>query len=132
MLDNLKKGLGSVADKVSDKTADAIREFNDTIPTIRALGLTVTDIALKMGVPPEISARFTGSVAALDQGRIKDLAAKHQGNRTIEVILEALRTTANFKDQLTQVGFRGVNVDVKLGLLPSVDVGLIAEDKPAA
>jgi hypothetical protein len=123
MFEKLKAGAASA---LAGKVEDTLRGFNDTIPTMQALGLSISDITFKMGILPEIGARLTGSVEALDQGKIKDLIQRHQGNKAVTVILEALRTAANFKGQLSKVGFKGIKVDVKLGLLPNVEVGLIA------
>jgi hypothetical protein len=41
------------------------------------------------------------------------------------LILEALKPASNLKDQLGDLGMRGVKVDVKLGLPPKIEVGLL-------
>jgi hypothetical protein len=41
------------------------------------------------------------------------------------LILEALKPASNLKDQLGDLGMRGVKVDVELGLQPNIDVGLL-------
>ena len=97
MFDKLKEvSAGAVA----DKAGDMIRDFNDAIPTIKALGLSVSDMSFKMGIPPEIGATFTGSVEALDQAKIKELIERHADKKLITALLETLRTASNLKDQL--------------------------------
>jgi hypothetical protein len=107
------------------KGQQVLREFNDLIPTLRALGLGFSDVSVKLGLPPEISATLTGSVDVLDRESIRELIDKHKENKTLTVILEALITASNFKEQLTDLGFRGLALDVRLGLFPSVKLGLL-------
>jgi hypothetical protein len=48
--------------------------------------------------------------------------------KTIATILEALRATSNLKDQSSEIGFRGIKVDVALELLSKVEVRMLAEE----
>jgi hypothetical protein len=125
MFEKLKDSAAAVA---AGKAHDMIREFNDTVPTLRALGLSVGNLSCKIGVPPEIGATFSGSVAAVDRARIKEMSEQHRENKTIATILEALRAASNLKDQLSEIGFRGIKVDVTLGLLPKVEVDMLAKE----
>lgn len=128
MFDKLGKianSAGGVMDAGVDKVHSVIREFNETMPTIKALGLSVRHIAFGMGLVPEVSATLIGSIEALEQDKIDELAKKHQDNKTTTLILEALKTASNLKDQLGDLGLRGVQVDVKLGLPPKIEVGLL-------
>jgi hypothetical protein len=122
MFDKIKEGL--VAQSAA-KAQELLRDFNDALPKIKALGLSVESVGIKVGVPPEISARLVGSVAALDGEEIKKMASASAENKLLSALLEALRTAANVKDYLQQVGFKGLRADVRLGLLPSVEVGLL-------
>lgn len=136
MLDKFKEMVtsGSAIDIVKDalSTAPAIekaeqmlRAFNETIPTLKALGLAVSDMSFKMGIPPEIAATLVGAVEALDPVTIKDVKERHRDNQVVAMILEALILAANFKSQLSGLGFAGIKVDVRLGIFPSVQVGLL-------
>ena len=107
------------------KGQQVLREFNDLIPTLRALGLGFSDVSVKLGLPPEISATLTGSVDVLDRDSIRELIDKHNGNKTLTVILEALVTASNFKGQLTDLGFHGLALHLRLGMFPSVKLGLL-------
>jgi len=122
MFSKLKDGLASQS---LEKAHDVIREFNDMVPKIKAIGLSVENVGIKMGLPPEITARLVGSAAALDEKEIEKLAKENAGNKILGAILDSLRTAALFKEQLQSVGFKGVKIDVKLGLLPSVDISLL-------
>lgn len=128
MFDKLGKiatSANTVMDAGVEKVHGVIREFNETMPTIKALGLSVRNVSFGMGLVPEVSATLMGSVDALEQEKIDDLLKKHQDNKTTTFILEALKTASNLKDQLGDLGMRGVKVDVKLGLPPKIEVGLL-------
>jgi hypothetical protein len=114
------------------KGQQVLREFNDLIPTLRTLGLGFSDVSVKLGLPPEISATLTGSVEVLDREAIRELIDKHRENKTLTVILEALVTASNFKGQLTDLGFRGLALHVRLGIFPSVKLGLLPMPVPSS
>jgi hypothetical protein len=82
-------------------------------------------------MPPEISAALTGSVDALEHDLIKELIASHQNNQTVKIVLEGLLTASNFRGQLVDLGFRGLKLDVRLGMFPSVKLGLLPAAIPA-
>ena len=118
--------LKSQAAKIAvDKGQRVLAEFNELVPTLRGLGLGISDVSLKLGMPPEISAALTGSIDALEHDVIKELITRHQGNQTVKIVLEGLLTASNFRAQLVDLGFRGLKLDVRLGMFPSVKLGLL-------
>ena len=123
------KGLASAADKIKDAGADVfgkvLDDLNGAIPVIHALGLNVTGMHIEAGVPPGFTAKMVGAVDKIDVAKIKDLAAKNTDNRVIVILLKALETAYNFKDQLKDLQFKGVEVDLTLGLSPKVQVGFL-------
>ena len=137
MLEQLKAGAtAAAAEKVAgaalQKGQDLMRELNDTIPTLKALGFSVSNVRFGMGIVPEIGATLTGSVDTLDPQKLKELIERHRENKTVATILEALRTAANLKDELSAVGFKGVKTDVKVGLPPKAEVTLLTAEPSAA
>jgi hypothetical protein len=124
--------LKSQAAKIAvQKGQRVLTEFNDLVPTLRGLGLNISDVSLKVGVPPEVSASLIGSVDALDQDVIKELIARNPDNQTVKIVLEGLLTASNFRGQLVDLGFRGLRLDVRLGMFPSVKLGLLPVAIPA-
>ena len=124
--------LKSQAAKIAvQKGQRVLTEFNELIPTLRGLGLGVSDVSLKVGLPPEISAALTGSVDALDHDVIEALIARNKNNQTVAIVLEGLLTASNFREQLEGLGFRGLRLDVRLGIFPSVKLGLLPAAIPA-
>lgn len=48
------------------------------------------------------------------------------------MVLEALRTAAFMKDQLGELGLRGIRADVALALPPSISVDFMKDPPPVA
>jgi len=123
------KGLAATAEKLKDAGTDvfgkALDEFNGAVPVIHSLGFDITGMHLEAGVPPAISAKLIGAVANVDVAKIKDLAQKNAENKVIVLLLKSLETAYNFKDQLKELQFKGVEVDLTLGLPPKVNVGFL-------
>jgi len=46
-------------------------------------------------------------------------------SKAIVLLLKTLQTAYNFKDQLKDLRFKGVEVDLTLGLSPKVNVGFL-------
>jgi hypothetical protein len=126
-LKSLKESAAGLVETGLEKVRDALREFNDAVPTLKALGLSVTHTSFGLGAVPEIQATFTGSVDALDREKIGQLLAQGQLNKTTSTILEALKTASMLKDELSGLGFRGLRLQLTLGLLPKVEIGLLPQ-----
>lgn len=122
-LDTLKEALTPGA--AIEKAHQVLRDFNETLPTLKALGLSVSDMSFKMGIPPEIAASLVGSIDTLDGGALKGVKDRHKDNQVVTLMLEALILASAFKNQLNGLGFAGIRMDVKLGLFPSVQVSLL-------
>ena len=128
MLQLLKSQVARIA---VQKGQRVLTEFNELVPTLRGLGLSISDVSLKVGMPPEISASLNGSVDALDHDVIKALIARNTNNQTVTIVLEGLLTASHFREQIVDLGFRGLRLDVRLGMFPSVKLGLLPAAIPA-
>ncbi|PWU21943.1 MAG: hypothetical protein C5B48_10800 [Candidatus Rokuibacteriota bacterium] len=125
MFDRMKDRVGGEVAAVSGMPGASMSTVNDAIANLKALGLSVSHVQVGMGVVPEIEARLTGMIDAMDQAKIKKMIDGHRDNKTLVAILEALRTASVFKDQLGNMGLKGVEADVTLGLPPKVSVRLM-------
>jgi len=123
------KVMAAAAEKLKDAGTGvfgkALDEFNGAVPVIHSLGFDITGMHLEAGVPPAISAKLIGAVANVDVAKIKDLAQKNAENKVIVLLLKSLETAYNLKDQLKELQFKGVEVDLTLGLPPKVNVGFL-------
>ena len=109
-----------------------VDEFNEALPTMRALGFTVRDLRVGMGLMPEIGAKLVASTDSIDVGKIKDLIAKHPDNKTLVAALKALETAYNIKQQIGDIPVKGVEIDITLGLPPHIGVAFVSSAPAAA
>ena len=126
-LKDLKEAATAAVGTGIEKAQGIMREFNESVPILQALSLSVRNTSFGMGIVPEIRATLVGSIDALDCDKIGELLKENQKNQTATFILEALRTASRLKDQLSVLKFRGVKVDLKLGIPPNVEVALLSE-----
>lgn len=129
------RGLAAAAEKIRDASTDVLGkvldELNSAIPVIHALGFNVTGLHLEAGIPPAITAKLVGAVENVNVAKIKDLAQKNTEDKVIVVLLKTLESAYNFKDQLKDLHFKGVEVDLTLGLSPKVNVGFLDSTDPS-
>jgi hypothetical protein len=101
-------------------------EFNETLPTMRALGFTIKDLRAGMGLVPEIGAKLIASIDTIDVKKVKELIEKRPDNKILVGMLKALQTAYNIKQQIGDLPFKGVEIDVTLGLPPHFGVGFVS------
>ena len=114
--------LTGSASEVAGKFLD---EFNEALPAMRALGLTVRDLHVAMGLLPEIGAKLIGSVDTINVAKINELIDKEKEKKTLVAVLKTLQAAYNVKDQLGDLGLKGVEIDMTLGLPPKIQVGFV-------
>ena len=114
--------LTGSASEVAGKFLD---EFNEALPAMRALGLTVRDLHVGMGLIPEIGAKLIGSVDTINVAKINELIDKEKEKKTLVAVLKTLQAAYNVKDQLGDLGLKGVEIDMTLGLPPKINVSFV-------
>jgi hypothetical protein len=122
------KGLAGTATEATGKLVD---EFNEALPTMRALGFAIKDLRVGMGLLPEIGAKLIASTDTVDVKKIKELIEKHPDNKTLIGALKGLELAYNVRQQVGGIPFKGVEIDVILGLPPHIGVAFISS-APAA
>ena len=105
----------------------AAREVNEALPILKALGLSVRDLHARMAGMPEIRFTVVGAVEAIEPNKLKSLIEGHADKTLLVAVLQALRLAAGLKDQLGDLGFRGVVVTVTVGLPPNIDVSFVSD-----
>lgn len=124
-LKSLRDRAQGLAGSASEAFSNALDEFNAALPTLRALGFNVEAIEVKMGLLPEISARLTAAVADVDVKALDSLIKKKSEEKTLVALLKALQTAYNVRDQLGDLGLRGVEIDLTLGIPPHIDIAFM-------
>ena len=120
------KGL---VDSASDGVSKLLDEFNEALPTMKALGFTVTSFRLNMALPPELLLTLVASVNTINVGRIKELIQQNAEKKLLVTILKALEAAYHVKEQLGDAAFATVHMDITLGLSPKIGVKFGPETK---
>ena len=120
-----KDAAGALAGKAADKVNELVDELDETRKVLQGLGLSVSDVRIGMGLIPEVGAKFTGSVDALDENKLADLIKADPEQQLLLAALKALQLTCRLKEQLGDVGLKGLELDLVVGIPPKVSVRLV-------
>jgi hypothetical protein len=124
------KDLVNKAQEVTGSAAEAsgklLDEFNEALPTMRALGFAVSDFRVGMGLLPEIGAKLIASTDTVDPKKINELIEKQKERKTLVMVLKTLEAAYNIRQQIGSIPFKGVEIDMTLGLPPRVGVGFVS------
>ena len=120
----LKDKAGDLRGAALDKINRSLDEFNAAIPAIKDLGFAVTDLKVGMGIPPEVSAKLTGTVASIKKEKVQELIEANQENKFLVTILTGLQTASEVQQKLGDLGLKGVEADVSL-VPPTIKVGFL-------
>jgi hypothetical protein len=121
-----------LADTATDAARNVVDELNEALPTMRALGFTIKDLRVGAGLLPEIGAKLVASTDTIDVAKIHDLIQKHPDNKTLVSALKALELAFNVRRQIGDFPFKGVELDVTLGLPPHIGVAFVSSSPAAA
>jgi hypothetical protein len=130
-LKNLGGSVKGLIDTASDGVSKLLDEFNEALPTMRALGFTVTSFRLNMALPPELLLTLVASANTVKVERIKELIQKNSEKKLLVTILKALEAAFHVKEQLGDATFAAVHMDITLGLSPKIAVNFGPEAKEA-
>jgi len=122
--DMLLKGR-ELANSASEVVSKLLDEFNAALPTMKALGFSVEDLQVGMGVLPEVSAKLIAAADKVDVKAIDGMIEKKSEQKTLVAVLKALQTAYNVRDQLGDLGLKGVEIALTLGIPPKVAIGFI-------
>ena len=117
------KELAGTATEEAGKLVDG---FNEALPTMHALGFTIKDLRVGTGLLPEIGAKLIALTDTIDVKKIKELIDKHPENKTLVGALKALELAFNIRQQIGDFPFKGVEIDVTLGLPPRIGVAFVS------
>jgi len=100
-------------------------EFNEALPTMRALGFTVRDLHVGMGLLPEVGATLVATTDTIDEKKLQELIEKHADKKLLVTALKGLYAAYNIKREVPDVPLKGVRLDLTLGLPPRVNVSFV-------
>jgi hypothetical protein len=122
---DVKGAAGGVKDAAFEKISQTLDEFNEAIPTIKAMGFAVTDLQVGVGPTPEVTAKLVGPAKGMQPEEIQGLINSNSDKKFLVTILKGLQTASNVQNRLGDEGFKNVEADITLGLTPSIKVGFL-------
>jgi hypothetical protein len=119
---NRARDLTNSASETVNRMLD---DFNAALPVMQALGFSVEDIQVSMGLLPEVSAKLIAATDKINVKMLDEMIKAKSEQKTLVAVLKALQTAYNVRDQLGDLGLKGVEVDLTLGLPPKVSIGFL-------
>ena len=129
---DLVSKAGELTGTATEAAGKMVEEFNQALPIMRSLGFTVEDLRVGMGLVPEIGAKLVASLEAVDVNKIQQMIDQHAENKTLAGALKALLAAHNIRQQIADIPFKGIQIDVTLGLPPKIEVGFVSAAPAAA
>ena len=125
LVGGLKDKAVSLEGAAGEQIDQLLDQLKNALPDMQSIGLTIKDLRVGMGVVPEIEAKLTGSVDALDEGKIQKMIESKGDNKIMVVVLKGLQAAAQMSAQLADLGFKGVQADLKLGIPPKISISFL-------
>ena len=123
--ENVKIKIQELFGKAKEKVDRMLAEFNAALPVLEAMGLSLKDFKMGMGLIPEIQAKLVGSLEDVKEDKIDSMVEQYQNNKTLTTVLKALKMAAGIRRKVDGIPFTGIEVGLKLGLPPNVSVGFV-------
>lgn len=123
---------GAAASTATVTAKKMLDEFNEALPTMRALGFSVKDLHVSMGLLPEVGAKLVATTDSIDEKKLQELIEKHAEKKLLVTALKGLYAAFNIKRAIPDVPLKGVQLDLTLGLSPRVSVSFINDVVAAA
>jgi len=114
-----------LAGPASETVSRFLDEFNAALPVMQALGFSVEDIQVTMGLLPEVSAKLIAAAANVNVKALDEIIKTKSEQKTLVAVLKALQTAYNVRDQLGDLGLKGIEIDLTLGLPPKISIGFL-------
>ena len=105
--DKAKGMVETAAASAATTASKMLDEFNEALPTMRALGFVVKDLHVGMGLLPEVGATLVATTDSIDEKRLKELIEKHAEKKLLVTAL------------------KGVQPDLTMTLPPRVGVSFV-------
>jgi hypothetical protein len=116
----------------SETVTKVLDEFNEALPTMRALGFTIKNLKVGMGLMPEVGATLVASTDTVDVEKIHELIEKNAEKKLLVTALKGLEAAYNVKQQIGDLPLKGVELDITLGLPPHIGVQFVSSTPASA
>lgn len=125
--DKAKGMVESAATSATTTATKMLDEFNEALPTMRALGFVVKDLHVGMGLLPEVGAKLVATTDSIDEKKLKELIDKNAEKKLLVTALKGLYAAYNIKREIPDIPLKGVQLDLTMTLPPRVSVSFVNE-----
>jgi len=122
---DVKQTLAMAASDLREASVAMIREtladFNAAIPALRETGYTLTDVAITLGMPPNLQATFQVSHEMTDDA-VSHALEENAERKLTTVLIRALSQARKLQTSIEVAGMKPRGITVEIGLAPSVTI----------
>jgi hypothetical protein len=122
---DVKEALATAAAELHEASTTKIREtladFNASIPALSEMGYTLTDVAITLGVPPNLHATFQVSHDVTDEAVSRSLE-QHADRKLTAFLIRALSQARKLQTSIDIAGMKPRGITVEIGLSPGVSI----------
>ena len=109
----------------AEKADQLMKEFNEAVPALKGLGFSIRDFHIGMGVMPEVRTKLVGQIKDVKDEKVSELLEKYKEKKLLSSMLKSLQAALRIKGMLEALPFKGIAMDVTLGVPPNLSVDFI-------
>ena len=128
--DTVKSLTADAKDQLADVTAEmkeaalvrlreSLDDFNTALPVLRDAGYVLDGVAIKLGLPPQITATLS-SGPGVSEDRLEALLAEHTERKLTTLIVKSVYHATKLQSMLEIQGMRPSGLSVDVGLVPDI------------
>lgn len=118
------QGKAAEMSSAAQEKIDAlIDEFNDMLPFVEELGLSVASFDIEAGLLPQIKTSLVGSIDNIKDETVERIIAEHEANKLLITVLNAILMAKKIHQRLEGAYIsvlKDLVIDIKLGVPPSI------------
>lgn len=122
---NMMSKAQELTGDASETISKILDEFNAALPVMKALGFSVEDLQVGMGILPDVKARLVADADNIDVKVIDGMIQKESDHKTLVAVLRALQTAYNVRNQLGDLWLKGIEINATLGIPPNISIGFL-------
>jgi hypothetical protein len=122
---DVKEALAAAASDLREASSAKIREtladFNSSVPVLREMGYTLSDVEITLGMPPNVQATFQVSHEVTDEAVIQSLE-QNADRKLTAFLIRALSQARKVQTSIQIAGMKPRGIKVEIGLSPGVSI----------
>ncbi|NRB42175.1 MAG: hypothetical protein HRU20_27510 [Pseudomonadales bacterium] len=112
-------------DQGAEKIDEILEDFKQSIPLLKAIGISVNTVQFDFAAPPQLLASLAAKIDDTDPEVIQEYIDLHADKSLLVLILKGFMGAFEIRDKLECLGFNGLEADLKLTVPPSISVRML-------